>query len=562
MRGSGRGGDEDAWAICLFMADVVIATPSAALKYLPRRAKFPNIKTLTVGGEPCPQALADEWSHVRFINCCGPTEISILNTAHEHRLGGPPLSIGRPNPNTNVYILDPASQEPVRIGEPGVMWVGGLGVSKGYINLPELTEQRYRPDRFTRKGRMFNTGDRCQWLPNGEIKPLGRVNDQVKIKGVRIELDGVSAAMESFEGIQKACVLKAEGGEDLWGFYSCYGSKVDERMFKKHLETTLNHYSRPRLIHMAVMPLTAGGKIDKRALRVHGATTMQPERPQTEEQLLQKQDNKSMPPTPLPPNHLTSGHPVYANSRAGLASLARLESYEKDLEPVSATTALPRLTRLASLEKGLEPIDSYDSEAELNVGKEQIEIDLPDKRGFHGGRWMRHRVFNAYRKLFLFILSVNVAAFVPLVVRREGQGLGIPLNILSTAVAANLLASILIRNEVVINLILWIATLPRGAPLWVRRHFARCYHLGGLHSGAAVCATLWWSVFAVQSSLIYFTDRDLASDDNTRLGVVNLPMVVLTFVILSFLWLMLLMAFPRMRVSRPPRSCLFGCPQC
>lgn len=116
--------------------------------------------------------------------------------------------------------MDGASQEPVRIGEPGVMWVGGLGVSKDYVNLPQLTAQRYRPDKFTQEGRMFNTGDLCQWLPNGELKPLGCVDDQVKIKGVRIELDGV----------QKACVVKAEGLEELWRFYSCDGPKVDERM--------------------------------------------------------------------------------------------------------------------------------------------------------------------------------------------------------------------------------------------------------------------------------------------------------------------------------------------
>ena len=143
---------------------------------------------------------------------------------------------------------------------------------------------------------------------------------------------------------------------------------------------------------------------------------------------------------------------------------------------------------------------------------------------------------------------------------RRTRGLGIPLDVLSTAVAANLLASILIRNEVVINLIFWIATLPRGAPLWIRRHFARCYHLGGLHSGAAVCATLWWSVFAVQSCLIYFTGRDMADQDTTRQEIVNLPMIVLTFIILSFLWLMLMMAFPRMRVSHPPHPHLSGSP--
>jgi non-ribosomal peptide synthetase component F len=116
-----------------------------------RQRDFPNIKTIAVGGEPCPLALAEEWApHCDFYNVCGPTEISILNTAHLHRPGGQ-LSIGRPNPNTNVYVLDD-EEKPVKIGEPGTMWVGGAGVSRGYLNLPELTSQRYKSDKFTRDG--------------------------------------------------------------------------------------------------------------------------------------------------------------------------------------------------------------------------------------------------------------------------------------------------------------------------------------------------------------------------------------------------------------------------
>jgi non-ribosomal peptide synthetase component F len=95
--------------------------------------------------------LADEWSvNAAFHNVCGPTEISILNTVHLHKAGGE-LSIGTPNPNTNVYILD-EDENPVPIGESGYMWAGGQGVSRGYINLPELTARRFKDDKFTRDG--------------------------------------------------------------------------------------------------------------------------------------------------------------------------------------------------------------------------------------------------------------------------------------------------------------------------------------------------------------------------------------------------------------------------
>jgi non-ribosomal peptide synthetase component F len=85
-----------------------------------------------------------------FYNICGPTEITILNTAHLH-IPGELLSIGRPLPNTTCYILD-EDEQPVPIGQKGTMWVGGSGVTKGYINLPEVTLSRYKPDKFTQDG--------------------------------------------------------------------------------------------------------------------------------------------------------------------------------------------------------------------------------------------------------------------------------------------------------------------------------------------------------------------------------------------------------------------------
>ncbi len=146
-----RGSGDDNWADCLRRVDIVISTPTIALNRFPRHEDFPNLKTIAVGGEPCPKTLADHWApHVNFFNVCGPTEISILNTAHLHKQGGP-LTIGKPNPNTNLYILD-GDENPVKIGEPGLMWVGGAGVSRGYLNLPELTAKRFKLDKFLNNG--------------------------------------------------------------------------------------------------------------------------------------------------------------------------------------------------------------------------------------------------------------------------------------------------------------------------------------------------------------------------------------------------------------------------
>ena len=96
-------------------------------------------------------SLADDWSQQAvFYNCCGPTEVTIVNTMHRHK-AGVELTIGKPVPNTHVYILD-ENEQPVPIGATGSMWVGGAAVSRGYINLPELTATRYKYDQFQDDG--------------------------------------------------------------------------------------------------------------------------------------------------------------------------------------------------------------------------------------------------------------------------------------------------------------------------------------------------------------------------------------------------------------------------
>jgi non-ribosomal peptide synthetase component F len=101
--------------------------------------------------------LADEWAKTAtFYNCCGPTEVTIVNTMQKHE-PGLEVSIGRPVPNTNVYILD-ENENPVPIGSTGVMWAGGYCVSRGYVNLPELTSKKYKFDKFVNDGYKFNSG--------------------------------------------------------------------------------------------------------------------------------------------------------------------------------------------------------------------------------------------------------------------------------------------------------------------------------------------------------------------------------------------------------------------
>ncbi|KAL0931093.1 nonribosomal peptide synthetase 12 [Colletotrichum truncatum] len=503
-----RGSGNDLWTECLQRVDTVIATPSVVLKHMPRREDFPNIKIIAVGGEPCPLALAEQWApYIKFWNVCGPTEISILNTAHLHK-PGKTLSIGKPNPNTNVYVLD-ENENPVPIGEPGVMWAGGPGVSRGYLNLPELTAQRYKLDKFTKDGRMmFNTGDLARWLEDGSLEPLGRKDDQVKISGFRVELDGVSRAIEKHSAVIKGCALKID--DRLWGFYSA-SSPIDEADLKAIVGEGQPFYAVPTVWkHLAVIELTPNGKVDKRALRDIAGVSRDAQ-------------------PPLPPIVTAMSTPQNSSSASSVKT-----------EVSSPTKSESACTLVDS--RGIDPdlektIDFVEEEAE-----KQEDYELPEKNGFHGWRWIRHRGLNAYRKLFGVIFVANLATFVFLLWDARDRNFSLPLNHLATAVSANLLGAVLLRQDYVVNFIFWLCSrVPTSVPLSIRRHFARVYHNGGVHSGCAVSATVWWVIFTGAATGNFFASQSLYS--------VNLFTLVLTYLILLLLLAILVMAYPSIRAK-------------
>ncbi len=187
--------------------DVIISTPSILSSLDADQCH--NVKVVAVAGEPCPRPLADKWAEfATFYNSCGPTEVTIVNTAIQHHTWSEMLCIGKPTPNNTVYILN-EEMKPCAIGEVGEMWAGGDCVSAGYLNNDELNQERYAPDPFLGNGRkMFRTRDLGRWLENGELEHLGRTDDQVKIRGFRVELDSVSTALESVPHCTQAVTLK------------------------------------------------------------------------------------------------------------------------------------------------------------------------------------------------------------------------------------------------------------------------------------------------------------------------------------------------------------------
>ncbi|KAI5461044.1 hypothetical protein BGZ63DRAFT_357001 [Mariannaea sp. PMI_226] len=250
------------WEEALDEIEVLICTPTILSKYHPK--DYPEIKTVATAGEPITQRLADLWAnHGTYWNCCGPTETTIVNTMQRHVVGDQ-LSIGKPTPNNKVYILDDDGQ-PTGVGIPGVMWAGGLGVSRGYIGMPEKTAEKYLVDPFANDGsKMYNTGDIGRWRTDGSIEILGRCDDQVKIKGFRVELDGISASLASAPGVSRAAALLING--HIHGFI-CPLVR-DTAAITQYVQKCQPYYAVPSQIYaMDELPTTANGKVDKKKLK-------------------------------------------------------------------------------------------------------------------------------------------------------------------------------------------------------------------------------------------------------------------------------------------------------
>lgn len=244
-------------------ADVIVATPTVLSGIDP--AGCPRVRTVAVAGEPCPRPLADRWAaRATFYNCCGPTETTIVNTMARHDPSAPLLTIGRPTPNNTVYVLD-AHRRPVPIGEAGEMWAGGDCVSAGYLDNDELNAERYAPDPFLGGDhRMFRTRDLGRWTADGELEHLGRTDDQVKVRGFRVELDSVSSVLERVPGCTRAVTLKRDA-RTLVSFVC--PAEVDPTAARDAVAAALPYYCVPSdVLPLAALPETDRGKIDKRAL--------------------------------------------------------------------------------------------------------------------------------------------------------------------------------------------------------------------------------------------------------------------------------------------------------
>ncbi|OLT58220.1 non-ribosomal peptide synthetase [Moorena bouillonii] len=188
-----------------------ITIPPSALAVMPKE-ELPDLKTIVVAGEACPPELISYWSVGRqFVNAYGPTESTVCATMAECSPESSVPSIGRAIGNTQIYILD-RNLQPVPIGVPGEIYIGGVGLGRGYLNQPQLTQEKFisHPLRNVTEERLYKTGDSARYLPDGNIEFLGRIDNQVKIRGFRIEPGEVESMLTRHPQVQQAVVIDRE----------------------------------------------------------------------------------------------------------------------------------------------------------------------------------------------------------------------------------------------------------------------------------------------------------------------------------------------------------------
>jgi amino acid adenylation domain-containing protein len=240
------------------------------------------LRLVIVGGEKASAEAFSTWhkvmgNRVRWVNTYGPAEASIVALTYEPKLlpgadAPAVLPIGRPVANARVYLLDP-DLNPVPVGVPGELHIGGIGVAQGYLNQPQLTQEKFVRDVFSDDPtmRMYKTGDLGRFNGGGEIEFVGRRDNQVKIRGFRIEPGEIESVLAMHSGVQQAAVVVRQdspGTKRLVAYVvRDSGASATESEMRQHVQARLPEYMVPsEFIFLDAMPLTPNGKLNRRAL--------------------------------------------------------------------------------------------------------------------------------------------------------------------------------------------------------------------------------------------------------------------------------------------------------
>ncbi|QQP97529.1 non-ribosomal peptide synthetase [Lysobacter enzymogenes] len=250
--------------------------------------RFEHRPTLLFGGEaPNPALMRALSAHARVVNAYGPTETTVCAsawTAPRDFAQAPdaPLPIGRPLANVRLYLLD-AQRQPVPTGSVGELYIGGAGVARGYFGRPDLTAERFLDDPFDPRpgARMYRSGDLARYLSDGELLFLGRNDEQIKLRGFRIEPGEIQARLSEHPAVRDCAVIAREdrAGEPYLAAYlvadrthpAAQGEDALAATLRAFLAERLPDYMRPTaFVRIDALPLTAHGKLDRRALPAPG----------------------------------------------------------------------------------------------------------------------------------------------------------------------------------------------------------------------------------------------------------------------------------------------------
>lgn len=260
----------------------IFQTPTKLESYIAnsKTKKFlKHINSFVVGGEAFPKRLFDlicfhnicaktnqPSKKMRITNIYGPAETTAWSSTAI--LVSNDITIGRPIANTQIYILDKFNN-PLPIGVAGELCISGDGVGLGYLNRPELTVEKFVANPFVKGNRMYKTGDLARWREDGRLEFIGRMDNQVKIRGLRIELGEIETTMAGFHGIQQVVVIdkKDENNRQYICAYYISNGDIDEKVMRTELAKKLPRYMIPHFfMRLEALPTTPSGKTDRNAV--------------------------------------------------------------------------------------------------------------------------------------------------------------------------------------------------------------------------------------------------------------------------------------------------------
>ena len=255
-----------------YRVGTICLTPSRLAAFM-RDSSFAEaafrLESIICGGEAFPTELLrrlKKYTHARIYNQYGPSETTVAVSFKELSRSGK-ITAGHPMGNCRIYILD-RWMKPVPVESCGHIYIGGRCVGRGYRNAPKLTEQAFQKSPFVVGERIYDTGDIGYWTPDGELVLTGRKDDQIKLRGLRVELQEISSCIESYKGVTKAlATVRTLNGQQVIGVYYCAEEPVDEALLLVYAAAYLPKYMIPAFVmHMDQIPVSANGKADLRRL--------------------------------------------------------------------------------------------------------------------------------------------------------------------------------------------------------------------------------------------------------------------------------------------------------